>query len=127
MTRQPIYIIIFTLILIGVATFEILYTKNVIDTVRASTSKMEELFNQEEYDSIHIEAIELEKYWMDHEHVLCLIYNHNDIKNIVLEINQIKSYCKILNEEEIIAHINLLNINIELVTHTIQFNLENVI
>lgn len=127
MTKKSIYIIIFVLILIGVATFEILYTKNVIDTVKASTDKMEELFNQEDYESIHIEAIELEKYWMDHEHVLCLIYNHNDIKNVVLEINQIKSYCEKLNEEEIIAHINLLNINIELVTHTIQFNLENVI
>lgn len=127
MTKKSIYIIIFAVILIGVATFEILYTQNVIDTVKASTSKMEELFDKGDYESINIEAVELEKYWMDHEHVLSLIYNHNDIKNVVLEINQIKSYCEKLNEEEIIAHINLLKINIELVTHTIQFNLENVI
>ena len=127
MTKKTIYILIFVLILGGVATLEILYTKNVIDTVRASTIKMEELFSSSDYEAIHEEAIELEKYWMEHEHVLCLIYNHNDIKNVVLEINQIKSYCEKLNEEEIIAHINLLDINLELVTHTIQFNLENVI
>ena len=132
MTKKFWVISILVILLAGLSVFEVLYAKETVNTLKEDLLNLQNSINASiaeentEFDSLTTDAKELLEYWDGRESVLCLIFNHNDMKDIAKEITQIISYLEQNDLKEAFVHTDLARQQTETLTHIIEFNLQNI-
>ena len=132
MTKKFWVISILVILLAGLSVFEVLYAKETVNTLKEDLLNLQNSINASiaeentEFDSLTTDAKELLEYWDGRESVLCLIFNHNDMKDIAKEITQVISYLEQDDLKEAFVHTDLARQQTETLTHIIEFNLQNI-
>ena len=132
MTKKFWVISILVILLAGLSVFEVLYAKETVNTLKEDLLNLQNSINASiaeentEFDSLTTDAKELLEYWDGRESVLCLIFNHNDMKDIAKEITQVISYLEQNDLKEAFVHTDLARQQTETLTHIIEFNLQNI-
>lgn len=132
MTKKFWVISILVILLAGLSVFEVLYAKETVNTLKEDLLNLQNSINasiteeNSEFDSLTTDAKELLEYWDGRESVLCLIFNHNDMKDIAKEITQVISYLEQDDLKEAFVHTDLARQQTETLTHIIEFNLQNI-
>lgn len=131
---KKIYIIaVLIIILIGFSIFEVNYAKNTITNLQSELVELKSAIGTQIDDdninteSISLQAEESQAYWNQRESILCLIFNHNDMKEIGKEITQIISYLEQQDLQEAFVHTDLAIQQVTTLTHLIQFNIQNIL
>ena len=132
MTKKFWVISILVILLAGLSVFEVLYAKETVNTLKEDLLNLQNSINASiaeentKFDSLTTDAKELLEYWDGRESVLCLIFNHNDMKDIAKEITQVISYLEQNDLKEAFVHTDLARQQTETLTHIIEFNLQNI-
>ena len=132
MTKKFWVISILVILLAGLSVFEVLYAKETVNTLKEDLLNLQNSINASiaeentEFDSLTTNAKDLLEYWDGRESVLCLIFNHNDMKDIAKEITQVISYLEQNDLKEAFVHTDLARQQTETLTHIIEFNLQNI-
>ena len=132
MTKKFWVISILVILLAGLSVFEVLYAKETVNTLKEDLLNLQNSINASiaeentEFDSLTTDAKDLLEYWDGRESVLCLIFNHNDMKDIAKEITQVISYLEQDDLKEAFVHTDLARQQTETLTHIIEFNLQNI-
>ena len=120
------------LLLVSLATFEVLYAKETIQNIDDELKQIQTNISvtmKENGDSGEIltSTSNLLDYWNKRESVLCLMFNHNDMKDLGKEITETKAYLEKENLEEAYIHSELAILQIESLRHILQINFQNIL
>lgn len=132
MSKKFVIITVMVLLLVSLATFEVLYAKETIQNIDDELKQIQTNISvtmKENGDSGEIltSTSNLLDYWNKRESVLCLMFNHNDMKDLGKEITETKAYLEKENLEEAYIHSELAILQIESLRHILQINFQNIL
>jgi len=132
MSKKFIIIMVMILMLVGLATFEVLYAKETIQNIDDELKQIQtniSVVMEENGDSEELlsSTSDLLDYWNKRESILCLMFNHNDMKDLGKEITETKAYLEKDNLEEAYIHSELAILQIESLRHILQINFQNIL
>lgn len=120
------------LMLIVLATFEVLYAKETINTIDNRLKQIQtditiSIDTNSDSGQILKNTSALLDYWNERESVLCLMFNHNDMKDLGKELTETKAYLEKEDLLEAYIHTKLAILQIESLRHIIQINFQNIL
>ena len=132
MSKKFVIILIMILMLVGLATFEVLYAKetiqNIDDELKQIQTNISVVIKEDgESGELLTSTSNLLDYWNKRESILCLMFNHNDMKDLGKEITETKAYLEKENLEEAYIHSELAILQIESLRHILQINFQNIL
>ena len=133
MNKKFWIIICLTVALLGFSIFEMIYASTTTDSLRkellALQTEISTLIENEETDLSNAteDTISLIEYWDERESILCLMFNHNDMKDLTKEIIQIRSYLEQEDLEEAYVHCTLAVRQVDSLTHLIDTTIQNIL
>jgi len=129
MKKKGLTILIISLLLIGLATYESIAVNNLIVRIDTDVKKIYPKFYENESDItiLYDELNEIDEYWTESESIMCLMFNHKDLGCITDSINKLKAYTRNNDYDNAIAEIELLKGYTEKNTHILGFNIHNIL
>ena len=110
MVKRTIIMIVVTLILIGLATAELILVKNFINDIEKDVNELVVEF-EENKDDITVLTPQIENIqykWDSTEQILCLMFNHKDMSMLTDSITRVTEYCKQNNYDDGIVELKIL-------------------
>lgn len=127
--KRIIAVIVITLVIIGLAIWELLYIDSTIDVMNAKCGEIyTEISTQTTVtDKLSQQVDNIEKYWLKREKTLCLVISHKDMSNIGDYIGYLKASVRNDNLADCQTYALLLRENMRYLGHMISFNFENIL
>lgn len=127
--KRVIIIVVLFVVLIGLATFEVVAVNNLISKLEVMASELQvEITENKDNVSTALESVkEVKDYWDEYEHDLCLMFNHKDLSTITDTLSRLYSYVGNNDYDNAIAEVNLLKEYSEKNRHIMGFNIQNLL
>ena len=129
MVKRTITMIIVTLLLLGLATTEVILVKNFINDIEDDVNHLVIEFqeNKEDITTLTplIENIQLK--WDNKEQLLCLMFNHKDMSMLTDCITRVSEYCKQNNYDDGIVEVKILQEYAKKNHNIMGFNFNNIL
>lgn len=118
-----------SIILIGLATTEVILVKNVNDNLLDSVNHLHELTleNKDNIINILTEVDNVKNDWDQKEPTLCLMFNHKDLSTVTDTLALYRAYVSNNDYDNAIAEICLLKEYAEKNDHVMGFNFQNLL
>jgi hypothetical protein len=129
MVKKSFCILIITILLIALATFEVVAVKKLNTNLLKDVYYLQQITieNKENINNISKEIIEIKNNWDSAEPLLCLMFNHKDLSAITDTLTRLCSYVENNDYDNAIAEVNLLKKYSEKNKHIMGFNLQNLL
>ena len=126
MTKKSIAILVLLVILIGVVTFEQVYTDMAISTMLDEVSVLQKSLADESLDASKEQAQKIIKIWEQKESVICLFVDYRDISEIGKQTDLILSHLNNADFELAKVECNYLKRAIETFDNMVSFDWQNI-
>ncbi len=129
MVKKSFCILIITLSLIGLATFEVIAVKRLNNNLLKDVYYLQEITieNKENIKNVSDEVSKIKTNWDDVEPLLCLMFNHKDLSTITDTLALIEAYVLNNDYDNAFAQVHLLIEYAEKNDHVMGFNIQNLL
>ena len=128
MNKRWVYILIFSLIMIGGSIFEFVFSNYTIDKLIADTQsiKTQIIENSSITENLNEEISDVDEFWTSQENILCIMFNHKDMLELGSQITQVKTYISQNDLDNSIIHLDMLIFYINGLKHIIELSYQNI-
>lgn len=129
MVKKSFCILIITILLIALATFEVVAVKKLNTNLLKDVYYLQQITieNKENINNISKEIIEIKNNWDSAEPLLCLMFNHKDLSTITDTLALIEAYVLNNDYDNAFAQVHLLIEYAEKNDHVMGFNIQNLL
>lgn len=129
MVKKSFCILLITISLIVLATFEVIAVKKLNTNLLKDVYHLQEITieNKENITNISKEITEIKNNWDNTEPLLCLMFNHKDLSTITDTLALIEAYVLNNDYDNAFAQVHLLIEYAEKNDHVMGFNIQNLL
>lgn len=129
MVKKSFYILIITISLITLATFEVIAVKKLNNNLVNKVYYLQQLTleNKDNIINISNEVTKIKDDWDKTEPLLCLMFNHKDLSTITDTLALVEAYVLNNDYDNTFAQIHLLIEYAEKNDHVMGFNIQNLL
>ncbi len=110
--KKYIAILFVIFILVGLSVLEEITIDSYLNDIQTQSQELMDLTKGTkniQTEEIILKVNELEKTWVHHEEILCLVANHKDMRDLCIEIQRLKGNIKVNQYEDFTASLKIIN------------------
>lgn len=127
--RRLIGILIAFCIIITGVTLEVVFTNKYIEETSTLANEIKSIVNETNFTSEEIKdkVDNLHEKWEHHEDILCMITDHNNIKDVGQQIVTLQASIQTQDYDDFIINLNLIIYTVNNYTHIFGINFHNLL
>lgn len=110
--KKYIAILFVIFILVGLSVLEEITIDSYLNDIQTQSQELMDLTKGTkniQTEEIILKVNELEKTWVHHEEILCLVANHKDMRDLCIEIQRLKGNIEVNQYEDFTASLKIIN------------------
>ena len=126
MTKKIILVLCLFIGLVGVISFEQLYTEKALSDMFSRVNALQDSIKEENLDDSKSKSHDIVSFWADKERVICLFVDYRDIEQITKQANLVVSHLDNKDFELAKVECNALHQAVENFSNMVKFDFWNI-